>query len=40
MSKLIQKGTYAAFLCLLVLVLATSAFAQGKGARRRWWWRR
>lgn len=31
MSKLIQKGTYAAFLCLLVLVLATGAFAQGKG---------
>lgn len=31
MSKLIQKGTYAAFLCLLVLVLATAAFAQGKG---------
>jgi len=32
MSKLIQKGTYAAFLCLLVLVLATGVFAQGKGA--------
>ena len=31
MSKLIQKGTYAGFLCLLVLVLATGAFAQGKG---------
>jgi hypothetical protein len=31
MSKLIQKGTYAAFLCLLVLVLATAAFAQGRG---------
>ena len=31
MSKLIQKGTYAAFLSLLVLVLATSASAQGKG---------
>lgn len=31
MSKLIQKGTYAAFLSLLVLVLATGAFAQGKG---------
>jgi hypothetical protein len=31
MSKLIQKGTYSAFLCLLVLVLATGAFAQGKG---------
>ena len=30
MSRLIQKGTYAAFLCLLVLVLATGAFAQGK----------
>lgn len=31
MSKFIQKGTYAAFLSLLVLVLATGAFAQGKG---------
>ena len=31
MSKLIQKGTYAAFLSLLILVLATGAFAQGKG---------
>ena len=31
MSKLIQKGTYAGFLCLLVLVLATGAFAQGRG---------
>ena len=31
MSKLIQKGTYAAFVCLLVLILATGAFAQGKG---------
>lgn len=31
MSKLIRKGTYAGFLCLLVLVLATGAFAQGKG---------
>lgn len=31
MSKIIQKGTYAAFLSLLVLVLATGAFAQGKG---------
>jgi hypothetical protein len=31
MSKLIHKGTYTAFLCLLVVVLATSAFAQGKG---------
>ena len=31
MSKLIYKGTYAAFLCLLVLVLAIGAFAQGKG---------
>lgn len=30
MNRLIQKGTYAAFLCLLVLVLATGAFAQGK----------
>lgn len=31
MSKLIQTGTYAAFVSLLVLVLATGAFAQGKG---------
>jgi len=31
MSKLIQKGTYVGFLCLLVLVLATGAFAQGRG---------
>ncbi|HEU4769873.1 MAG TPA: hypothetical protein VFS77_21080 [Pyrinomonadaceae bacterium] len=31
MSRLIQKGTYAAFVCLLVMVLATGAFAQGKG---------
>src|ERR1051325_7039485 len=31
MNKLIQKGTYAGFLCLLVLVLATGAFAQGRG---------
>ncbi len=31
MSILIQKGTYAAFLCLLVMVLVTGAFAQGKG---------
>ena len=31
MSKLIHKGTYAAFVSLLVLVLATGAFAQGKG---------
>lgn len=31
MSKFIQKGTYAAFLSLLVLVLATGVFAQGKG---------
>ena len=31
MSKFIQKGTYAAFMSLLVLVLATGAFAQGKG---------
>ncbi len=30
MSKFIQKATYAAFLSLLVLVLATGAFAQGK----------
>ena len=31
MSRLIQKGTYIAFSCLLVLVLSTAAFAQGKG---------
>ena len=31
MSRFIQKGTYAAFLSLLVLVLATGTFAQGKG---------
>jgi hypothetical protein len=31
MSKLIQKGSYTAFLCLLVMVLATGAFAQGRG---------
>ncbi|HZI61991.1 MAG TPA: hypothetical protein VFD62_14840 [Pyrinomonadaceae bacterium] len=31
MSKFIQKATYAGFLSLLVLVLATGAFAQGKG---------
>jgi len=31
MSKFIHKGTYPVFLCVLVLVLATSAFAQGKG---------
>ena len=31
MSRLIQKGTYSAFLCLLVLVLATGVFGQGKG---------
>lgn len=34
MSKLIQKGTYLGFMCLLVLVLATGAFAQGKGGGR------
>lgn len=34
MSKLVQKGTYVGFLCLLVLVLATGAFAQGKGGGR------
>jgi len=34
MSKLVQKGTYLGFLCLLVLVLATGAFAQGKGGGR------
>jgi hypothetical protein len=31
MSKLFEKGTYAGFLCLLVVVLATGAFAQGRG---------
>src|SRR5262245_130280 len=31
MSKLIQKGTYGAFVCLLVVVLAAGVFAQGKG---------
>lgn len=31
MSKLIRNGAYTASLCLLVLLLATSAFAQGKG---------
>ncbi|HEU4508370.1 MAG TPA: hypothetical protein VFR78_09050 [Pyrinomonadaceae bacterium] len=31
MSKLIRKGTYTGLLCLLALVLATDAFAQGKG---------
>jgi hypothetical protein len=31
MSKLVRNGTYAGFLLLLVLVLATGAFAQGKG---------
>lgn len=31
MSKLVQKGTHIAILCLLVLSLATGAFAQGKG---------
>lgn len=31
MSKLISKAAYTVSLCLLVLLLATSAFAQGKG---------
>ena len=31
MSRLIEKGTYSALLCLLVLVLATGVFGQGKG---------
>jgi hypothetical protein len=31
MSKFVQKATYSGLLCLLVLVLATGAFAQGKG---------
>ena len=31
MSKWIQKGTNTALLCLLVLVMVTGAFAQGKG---------
>ena len=34
MSKLVRKGTYAGFLCLLVLLLATGAFAQGRGGGR------
>jgi hypothetical protein len=34
MSRLVQKGTYPGFLCLLVLVLATGAFAQGRGGSR------
>jgi len=31
MSKLVRKGTHIGILCLLVLILATGAFAQGKG---------
>lgn len=31
MSKLIRKGTLTGLLCLLALVLATDAFAQGRG---------
>lgn len=31
MSKLIRTGTYTGLLCLLALVLATDAFAQGRG---------
>ena len=31
MSKLVGKGTHIGILCLLVLILATGAFAQGKG---------
>jgi hypothetical protein len=31
MSKLVRKGTHIGILCLLVLTLATAAFAQGKG---------
>ncbi|HET9478214.1 MAG TPA: hypothetical protein VFO72_02650 [Pyrinomonadaceae bacterium] len=31
MDKLVRKGAYTASLCLLVLLLATGAFAQGKG---------
>ena len=31
MSKLIRNGAYTMSLCLLVLLVATSAFAQGKG---------
>src|SRR5215216_6305796 len=34
MSKLVRNGTYVGFLCLLVLVLATGAFAQGRGGGR------
>lgn len=31
MSKLIRKGTFTGLLCLLAFVLATDAFAQGRG---------
>jgi hypothetical protein len=31
MSKLIRKGTFTGLLCLVALVLATDAFAQGRG---------
>ena len=31
MKKSVQKGIYTGLLCLLVLVVATSAFAQGRG---------
>jgi hypothetical protein len=34
MNKLLNKGTYTLFVSLLVLVLATGAFAQGKGGSR------
>ena len=34
MSRLIQKGSYLGVMCLLVLALATGAFAQGKGGGR------
>src|SRR5215213_5347457 len=31
MNKLVRKGAFTASLCVLVLLLATGAFAQGKG---------
>lgn len=34
MSKLVRNGAYTASLCLLVLLLATTAFAQGKSQGR------
>ena len=34
MNKLVRQGTYVGILCLFLLVLATGAFAQGKGGGR------